>query len=169
MGGSTEKTRLERVAEVLRKHAVEFIVIGGEAATLHGSPLATFDTDLCYRRSAPNLARLAEALRELNVSLRGAPPGLPFRIDAASLGLGCNFTFTSDLGDLDLLGEVEPLGAFEAVDAHAETIDLDGLSVRVISLDDLIRVKEHIRRPKDQASLYQLLAIRNERDRKPLG
>jgi hypothetical protein len=167
MGESTERSRLERIAQVLRSHGVEFVVIGGEAATLHGSPLATFDTDLCYRRSPENLKRLADALRELHVGLRGAPPGLPFRIDAASLGLGCNFTFTTDLGDLDLLGEVEPLGGFEAVEGRAETMDLDGLPVRVIALDDLIRVKEHIKRPKDQAALYQLLAIRNERDGTP--
>jgi hypothetical protein len=83
---------------------VEFIVLGGQAAALLGSPVPTFDVDLCYRRTPDNLCRLAEALTELHPTLRGAPPDLPFRLDAESLALGANFTFNTDLGPLDLLG-----------------------------------------------------------------
>src|SRR5215470_12861415 len=110
MAEDTDKPRLVRIAERLQKHGVEFLVIGGQAAVLHGSPVPTYDIDLCYRRTTENLERLAEALRELHPTLRGAPPDLPFRLDAESLALGANFTFNTDNGPLDLLGWVEPLG-----------------------------------------------------------
>ena len=80
---------------------------------LLGSPLPTFDVDLCYRRSEANLKRLAAALREIHPTLRGAPPDLPFQLDVNSLALGSNFTFNTDLGPLDLLGWVEPIGGYE--------------------------------------------------------
>lgn len=164
MDGSPESTRLERIAAVLRRHGVEFIVIGGEAAAIHGSPLPTFDTDLCYRRSADNLRRLAGALREIGVTLRGAPPDLPFRVDELALGLGSNFTFSTPLGDLDLLGYVEPFGGFDQIAPRCVTVPIPGGELRVISLDDLIRIKEHIGRAKDRAALVQLLAIRELRE-----
>jgi hypothetical protein len=119
MDANTEKPRLLQIAEHLQKHAVEFIVIGGQAAVLHGSPLPTLDVDLCYRRSGENLERLASALKDLHPSLRGAPADLPFKIDAQSLALGANFTFNTDLGPLDLLGWVEPFGPFEKLVPNA--------------------------------------------------
>jgi hypothetical protein len=143
---------------------VEFIVIGGQAESLMGSPRPTFDSDLSYRRTAENLRRLAAALRELKPTLRGAPPDLPFVIDDRSLALGSNFTFNTPYGKLDLLGWVEPIGDYDALLKNAETHDLGGVPVRTIGLEDLIRVKKHIRRGKDQQSLLQLLAIRKARE-----
>src|SRR5437016_2567085 len=99
---SPDTSRLERIAELLLKHGVRFIVIGGQAEYLFGSPRVTYDVDLCYERTADNLERLAQALRELKPSLRGVPPELPFVIDARALALGSNFTFNTKLGDLDL-------------------------------------------------------------------
>ena len=71
------KSDFQNLAELLTRHGVEFVVIGGQAETLFGSPRVTFDIDLCYRRTAENLERLAAALREMKVTLRGAPPDLP--------------------------------------------------------------------------------------------
>ena len=142
---------------------VEFMVIGGQAEWLFGSPRATFDVDLCYRRSRENLTRLANALKKLKPSLRNAPADLPFQIDEQSLALGCNFTFETPFGDLDLIGYVEPLGDYEAISANAEIMDVGGISLKIIGLDDLIRIKEYIRRPKDQDSLFQLRAIKRIR------
>jgi len=164
MGDGTDKSALERIAEVLCAHGVAFIVIGGQAEVRYGSPRVTYDEDLCYLRSPENLANLANALRELNPKLRGAPADLPFRIDAESLALGSNFTLSTDLGDLDLLGYVEPLGQYEAIESRADTYRVGELELRIIHLDDLIRIKEHIRRPKDQAALLQLRAIRRLRE-----
>jgi hypothetical protein len=103
------------------------------------------------------------ALRGLAVQLRGAPGDLPFQIDSRSLALGSNFTLTTRLGDLDLLGYLGPLGGYEAIASRAEVYRIGDLDLRVIALDDLIAIKQHIRRPKDQQSLFHLLAIKRLR------
>ena len=72
MADATVKPRLLKVAELFERYGVQFIVLGGEAAVLHGSPLPTYDTDLCYRRTLKNLECLASALREIHPTLRGA-------------------------------------------------------------------------------------------------
>jgi predicted nucleotidyltransferase len=164
MAESTARPPLVEVAKLLHKHRVEYIVIGGAAAVLLGSPLPTFDVDLCYRRTEENLQRLAIALREIHPTLRGAPPDLPFQLDAKSLALGSNFTFNTDLGPLDLLGWVEPLGGYEQLLPNADRTEITDLSVLVIGLDDLIKIKAHIRRPKDRAILIQLEEIKRMRE-----
>lgn len=155
------KATLEEIVEAFAAHDVEFLIVGGQAETLHGSARVTFDVDLCYRRSAENLERLARALAHLEPTLRGAPPDLPFRVDARSLALGSNFTFNTNRGPLDLLGHLEPIGGYEEAAANAVEMELGSRKVRVLSLDDLIRIKQHIGRPKDRDSLMHLLAIRN--------
>ena len=164
MDAASAKLDLLKVVELFARYNVEYLVIGGQAAILHGSPKLTFDTDLCYRRTADNLERLARALAEIHPTLRGAPPDLPFILDARSLALGSNFTFNTDLGPLDLLGWVEPLGGYDDLIGRAETYDLETARVAVIGLDDLIAVKKHIRRPKDQAALTELEALKRLRD-----
>ena len=161
---SDKQSELRTVVELFAQHGVEFLVIGGRAEQLMGGARVTYDTDLCYKRSAENLERLAAALRQVRPTLRGAPPDLPFKIDARALALGSNFTFVTPFGSLDLLGWVEPIGDYDALAAHAESYSLGELTVRTISLADLIRVKEHIRRPKDRDSLFQLHAIKQIRE-----
>jgi predicted nucleotidyltransferase len=158
-----ERSKLEAIADVLVRHGVEFLIIGGQAEILMGSPRVTFDTDLCYRRSEENLERLAAALKEINPTLRGAPAGLPFRLDSQALALGSNFTFDTSLGPLDLLGWVEPLGTYEALLPASESYATGNQRLRTIGLEDLIKVKQHIGRSKDRESLVQLLAIRSLR------
>lgn len=160
MAGETEKSALEQIAEMLHTHRVEFIVIGGQAEALLGSPRVTFDIDLCYRRTKDNLKRLAAALRELKPTLRNAPPDLPFVIDEQSLALGCNFTFRTPFGPLDLLGYLEPLGDFDVIAKHATAMQVAEMELNVISIDDPITIKRHIGRPKNRESLLQLLAIK---------
>ncbi len=150
---------------LLQRHGVAFIVIGGQAEYIFGSPRVTFDVDLCYQRTAENLQRLAAALKELNVSLRGAPKDLPIVLDARALALGNNYTFeTPNDGNLDLLGYVEPLGDYTRLDTTASNYQVGDLELRVIDLDDLITIKKHINRPKDRESLHQLLAIKKIRE-----
>jgi hypothetical protein len=91
---------------------------------LHGSPIPTYDVDLSYRRTSDNLQRLATALKTLKPTLRGAPPDLPFIPDAQSLALGSSFTFDTPLGPLDLLGWVEPLGAYDDFVTRVETMNV---------------------------------------------
>jgi hypothetical protein len=158
-------TRLERVLDATDRHGVKCIVIGGQAEALMGTMRPTLDVDLCYSRETDNLKRVAAMLRELHVTLRGAPPGLPFRIDEITLEMGQNFTFDSDVGELDLLGYVEPIGGYEELCQNAEEYELGPRRIRTISLEDLITVKQHLRRAKDQASLVLLLELKRERDR----
>jgi predicted nucleotidyltransferase len=164
MPESLPESPLEKVAKILLSHGVEFIVIGGQAELAYGSPRPTVDVDLCYRRTGDNLRRLADALRELKPTLRNAPPELPFIIDARTLELGNNFTFTTSVVDLDLLGWVEPLGDYENVARRALKMTVGNMELQIIDLEDLIRIKQHIGRPKDRESLSQLLAIKRVRD-----
>jgi predicted nucleotidyltransferase len=165
-----ERSPLERFCAVLAEHGVEVIVIGGQAEALMGSSRVTYDVDLCYRRTADNLERLATALATLNLTLRGAPPELKFRLDAQALALGQNYTFEVD-GEfpLDFLGYLEPIGTYEDLLPHVETVSIGGRPTRVIGLDDLIRIKEHLGRPKDRESLLQLRAIKRLREQERLS
>jgi predicted nucleotidyltransferase len=169
LAGPHEQSPLERFCALLADHGVEFIVVGGQAEALMGSPRVTYDVDLCYRRSPDNLEKLATALGTLNLTLRGAPPELKFRLDAQALALGQNYTFEVD-GEfpLDLLGYLEPIGSYDELVAHAEMVSIGGRPTQVIGLDDLIRIKRHINRPKDRESLLQLEAIKRLREQEGL-
>lgn len=91
--------------------------------------------------------------------LRDAPPGLPFRLDASTLRKGLNFTLTSDLGDLDLLGEIVGGGSYENLAGHTLWLDLFGIRCRCLDLETLIRTKRAAGRPKDFDAIAELEAI----------
>jgi hypothetical protein len=150
---------------VLVKHRVRFVVIGGYGAQLRGSSTITQDTDVCYSRDEDNLERLAAALQELNATLRGAPKDVPFQLDAKTLKMGDHFTFDTDAGAFDVMGTPSGIpGGFEELDRAADPMDLDGLTVRVASIDDLIRMKRAAGRPKDLIEVEVLGALRDEID-----
>ena len=135
------------------------MVIGGVAALAHGSALPTYDLDVCYRRDAESIRRLCDALRPYRPRLRGAPADLPFVLESAAVLAGLNFTLATEIGELDLLGEVAGLGEFLEVAAQSEGVDLYGRQVKVLSLEGLIRSKEAAGRPKDQVYLAELEAL----------
>lgn len=145
---------------------VSFVIIGGMAAVAHGSSFVTAVLDICYEREPQNYGRLHQALRPYKPRLRGAPEALPFTLDEATLHAGLNFTLTTDLGDLDLLGEVAGLGEYEAVKAQAEAVELYRRSVWILSLEGLIVSKEAATRPKDLRHLDELKALQALRDEK---
>jgi len=139
---------------------VRFVIVGGAAAAAHGSARLTPDLDVVYERSPENLERLARALAPHEPYLRGAPEGLPFRLDAETLRRGLNFTLSSKLGDLDLLGEIVGGGGYAALEPHAVPMELFGVRCLVLGLDKLIEVKRAAGRPKDLEVLAELVAIR---------
>jgi hypothetical protein len=147
---------------VLVAHRVDFVLIGGVAARLHGSPSVTRDLDICFSRSDENLERLAGALRDLGARLRGVDGDVPFQVDAASLRAGGNFTFTTRAGALDVLSWPAGVSGCEELAANAHPVDLGGFSVRVVDIDDLIRMKRAAGRPKDRVEVEILVAVRDE-------
>jgi hypothetical protein len=146
----------------LDRHGVRFIVIGGYAAAIRGSPLITGEVDICYAPDDENLERLAEALTELGATLRGAPPDRPFQLDAKTLKRGDAFTFNTTAGPLDCVGIPAGTAGFVDLDAEATDEDLDGLTVRVASIEDLMRMKRAAGGPKDLIALEWLGAVRDE-------
>jgi hypothetical protein len=156
-----ERFQPRRILDTLVVHGVDFVLIGGMAGTARGSAYVTVDIDVAYERSRENLERLAGALAELQATLRGAPPDLPFQLDPKTLKEGANFTFDTRFGSLDILGDVAGAPSYEALKRGAgESMDVEGAAIYVASLDHLIAMKEAAGRPKDliQASEYRVIS-----------
>ena len=152
-----------RALRTFNEHGVRYVVIGGYASSILGAPIVTNDVDICHERMPDNMDRLAKALKELHATLRvaGVDEELPFVLDGRTIAAGDSFTFRTDAGDLDILGTPSGTGGFRDLNADATSYDLgEGLVVRVVSLDDLIRMKEAASRPKDQAHLHVLSALK---------
>jgi hypothetical protein len=142
---------------------VDCVVVGGVAAGARGSSQVTFDVDVCYSRERPNLVRLAEALRSVNATLRGAPKDLPFILDEETLRKGLNFTFDTDIGKIDILGEVQGVGGYDQCLQHSSEVELFDHAYRVLSLEKLIAAKRAAGRSKDLSALPELEAILENR------
>lgn len=149
---------------VLDAHHVDYVLIGGLAAVLHGSPLTTLDADLLPEMSDANLRRLAVALRDLDAALRidGEPDRVPFDPHPALIRSMRCLNLRTRVGDVDLTIEPAALDDYESVSTTSVGVLVDGVEVRVASLDDIIRSKEAADRPKDHAALPYLHALRDE-------
>jgi hypothetical protein len=156
---------LVRALEALARHNVRFIIIGGVAGRAWGSPSMTDDLDICYDRRADNLESLAKALTDLKATLRGAPEGLPFILDARTLRAGDSFTFDTTAGSFDCLGTPAPFNGYDELAKNASEVEIAGLRVLVCSLDDLMRMKRAAGRPKDRIELEILAAVKEEREK----
>lgn len=148
--------------QALADHGVDFVVIGGLAGLAQGSSYPTFDLDVAYARDPGNLRRLAAALEEIGVTLRGAPPDLPFKPDVPTLSNGANFTFDTAFGSFDVLGDVAGLKDYEGLRARARVEEIAGVGVRVASLDDLIAMKRVANRVKDQLMVLEYVELAEE-------
>jgi hypothetical protein len=144
---------------------VDFILIGGVAAAAHGSPRTTLDLDVVYSREPENIRRLVSTLAPLHPYPRGAPSGLPFLWDEQTVQRGLNFTLVTDLGDLDVMGEIVGGGGYTALAPHTEMISVLEVTVRCLDLPTLIHVKRAAGRPKDLESLALLEAVLEEQQR----
>lgn len=156
----------------LARHGVRFVLVGGLAAQAHGAARATKDADICPEWSNENLARLAVSLTELGARLKigeGSVETLELQIDARTIhGLEIGAWRTA-AGDVDILLGI-PLASrrkllrYEQLAEHATEIEVDGLRVSVASLDDIIRSKEIVDRPKDREALEELRSLRDSGD-----
>ncbi len=155
---------IEAPLRLLGEYRVKCVIVGGVAAAIHGSLLLTNDLDVCYDRDPANLVRLANALQSAHARLRNTSEGLPFILDAETLKRGLNFTFTTDIGDLDLLGEVSGVGQYDDARRDSLIVELFGYSFDVIDIGKLIVAKRAAGRPKDLIALPELEAIREAQE-----
>lgn len=155
-----------RIFRALNDAGVRYVVIGAFAGRILGSPTMTRDLDICHARDRPNQEALTGVLRDLGARLRGVDVEVPFMLDARTLAAGDSFTFTTDAGDFDILATPQGTGGYDDLVRTAIATDLDGLTVQVAALDDLIRMKRAAGRPKDLIEVEVLGALRDEIDRR---
>ena len=155
-------TDFNALLRLLVDNKVEFIIVGGAAATAHGSARLTLDLDVVYRRNTENIARIVDALKPIKPYLRGAPPGLPFDWSGPTIQRGLNFTLVTTLGALDLLGEIVGGGGYEQLLPETIEIEIAGVTCLCLNLDRLIMVKRAAGRPKDLEVIAELQQIRDD-------
>jgi hypothetical protein len=141
---------------VLSDAGVDFVIVGGWSAVLHGSSYVTNDLDFCFARTRENCKRIADALQPYHPKLRDLPRDLPFVWDAATLANGTVFTLDTDLGAIDLLAEVSGVGAFGEVKKHSICVPAFDREVWTLDLPTLIASKRAAGRPKDLQLLPEL-------------
>jgi hypothetical protein len=161
----------DALLDVLHRHDVRYVLIGGLAAALRGSAAPTFDVDITPDVSTENLARLSTALTDLDARIRvdGIPEGIPFSHDAASLAQMTMLNLVTRSGDLDVAFDPAGVGGYSRWEAGAASVTVLGVPVQVASLDDIIRSKEAADRGKDrlQLPLLRVLQQRQRRRDKP--
>jgi hypothetical protein len=150
------------IFDVLARHHVDHIVIGGVAANLHGSDVVTFDVDITPSSEPDNLDRLSSALRDLDarIYVDGIPEGLAFEHSGASLAKGRVWNLETRYGRLDINMVPSGTSGYDDLRVGAIVLDLGGVSPAVASLDDIIRSKEAADRPKDRIALPRLRYLR---------
>lgn len=160
----------EPILRELVEHQVKFVVIGGMAAYYQGSPLPTTDVDVTPATAPENLARLSDALRALQARVRhpDVPAGLPFAHDATSLAGSIFWNLVTPYGDLDVSFTPAGTNGYPDLAPSAGVVVLNGTTVPVASLADVVRSKDAADRPKDRRALpvlRELLARQREDQR----
>ena len=155
----------ETILAALVASDIRFVVIGGVAATVHGSARFTNDIDLCYDTAPDNVERLVALLIEWRAYLRGVEPGLPFILDARTFRTTPLMTLTTTMGAIDVLDQVPGVGDYAKAVAASEQFRIGCTEFRALTLEALIASKKATRRKKDLEHLIELEAIRALRNR----
>lgn len=150
---------LSQILTALDDNNVRFILIGGQAAVAQGSAYMTKDVDFCYSRDKENLENIVKALSPFHPTLRGAPKDLPFIFDVKTLEMGLNFTFSTDIGDIDLIGGVKGIGYYDEVIKYSEIMEIYGTPCHVLTVEGLIKSKKAMGRQKDEPIIKEMEAI----------
>lgn len=154
----------DEIFACLARHGVRYVVIGGLAAILHGSPQLTFDVDICPAKETDNLAKLAAALREMEARIRtpDAPEGVSFTCDATFLSRVSLLNLVTRFGELDVSFDPSGTRGFEDLRTRSLDLKLGTSPVPVAALEDVIRSKEAANRPKDLRTLPLLRQLLQE-------
>jgi hypothetical protein len=143
---------------------VEYVVVGGVAARLHGSTLVTDDLDVCCPMSEQNMARLIQAIGGLHPRFRFHPKEPPLPSDPGHLSTFHTLNLSTDIGNLDVLDQITGVGDFDKVLAQTITMEVDGRPTRVLDLDPLIAAKRAVSRDKDKLGIMHLEAVKKRRE-----
>jgi len=138
---------LNDLLEVLLKSKIDFVLIGGYAGVVHGSSVVTQDIDICAVLTPDNIQKLRACLKDYNPSHRMTQKKLYIE---------------TNIGVVDVIGDVSGVGSFEEVKKGAIEIKLYGYKCKVISIDDLIKCKETLKRPKDLIVAEELKSVTDE-------
>lgn len=157
----------ERILGLLTARGVDFVVIGGIAAVLHGSSRTTQDLDICCATDAANLAALGKVLVELGARLRGVPDDVPFVPDHDTLRRVEVLTLETTAGDFDVLAQPDGAPPYARLRKNADRYDIGAFVVLVASVEDLIAMKQAAGRPKDLTDVEELKTIARLRARQP--
>jgi len=149
----------------LGRNDCRFVLVGGFCVASWGSSLLTRDVDVVCDMSPENLCRAWQALEEFHPVHRMTPGRLPFTREQAEAGTLNNLYLSTDLGQLDLLGEIKGIGSFEECRKASEPIRIGGTEIRLLTLDALILAKRAMGRPKDLHAVLELEVIRERRSR----
>lgn len=155
----------DKILDVLNRHEVDFVVIGGLAALAHGSNLPTEDVDITPDQAPSNLRRLSDALTDLKAEVRFGDESVPFAHDADSLAAAGVWNLRTAFGDLDI--SMVPNGTQGYADLVKDALPTSilGVVVPIASLADVIRSKQAANRPKDQRALPALRELLAKRHR----
>ncbi len=160
------RTNFQEVLRTLGKHGVEFVVVGGVAAVLQGAPISTFDLDVVHSRSADNISRLLRALKELEAFYR-TQPQRRLKPNESHLSSPGHQLLTTCFGPLDLLGEIAAGYKYEKILSESVAIQVGKeLTVRVLNLEALIKIKEQLGEDKDRAVIPVLHRTLEEKRRR---
>lgn len=156
----TPEFKLRTMLRRLTEGGVDFVVVGGVAVITQASPRFTKDLDICYSTEQENLDRLGAVLLEMGAQLRGVDEDLPFVPDGRTLRQTRILTLITPEGAIDLLVKPDGSPAYSALRSKSSEIDVDGIVVRIASIDDLIAMKRAAGRPRDLEDIASLEVAR---------
>ena len=154
---------LKKLLKTLLEHEVDFVLIGGFAAVVHGATLVTQDLDICAAITEDQVNKLRKALKDLHPRHRMNPNAKHSFLEYPKIIKGTNNIYLeTDLGILDILSQTEPAGSFDEIKNRSLEISLYGYKCRVISIEDLIQIKKEMKRPKDLQAVEELQIIQQK-------
>ena len=154
---------LQKLLQFLVQSPLDFVLIGGFAAVLHGCNQTTRDIDVCLMLSPDQIQLLRQVLKPLQPRHRMTSEKLSFLEYPKDLTGIKNLYLETDLGVLDIVSCVEAVGDFYDVLKNATEIEIYDGRCNLLSMDDLIKSKKALGRHRDLVVVEELKAIQSEK------